>query len=89
MITLDLTGAPHSQRGPAFLVGPDGQRGADCPDVLFVGFRTYFVTSVRVSVASAGVLALACPKIPGGTPSPPPLGYVPAVFTFGGQVLSA
>ena len=40
-----------------FLAGPDGQKGLDCPDVLFVGFRTDFVTSVRVSVASVGVLA--------------------------------
>ena len=42
-----------------FLAGPDGRRGPDCPDVLFVGFRTDFATSVRVLVASAGVLALA------------------------------
>ena len=49
----------------------------------FAGFRADFVTSVRVSVASAGVFALASarwgPKTPRRcTPSapPPPLGYV-------------
>ena len=61
-----------------FLVGPDDQRGPDCSDVLFVGFRTDFVTSVRVSVASAGVLALEGLRPAGarkpqwGAPSPPP-----------------
>ena len=35
-------------------------RGAPtAPTCFFVGFRTYFVTSVRASVASAGVLVLA------------------------------
>ena len=49
----------------------------------FVGFRTDFVTSVRVSVASAGVLVLAggAPKTPNGRrtpfPPPPPPSYVP------------
>ena len=49
----------------------------------FVGFRTYFVTYVSVSIASAGVLALAGLRPVGtqkpqggGTPLPPP-GYVP------------
>ena len=46
--------ASDSQRGPVFLAGPDGQRGPDCPDVFFfAGFRTDFMTYVRVSVASA------------------------------------
>ena len=45
----------------------------------FVGFRTDSVTSVRVSVASAGVLALAgtrpagARKPQGGAPLPPPM----------------
>ena len=50
----------------------------------FVGFRTDFVTSVRVSVAFVGVLALAglrpagARNPQGGTSSTPaPLGYVP------------
>ena len=50
---LTIGRASDSQRGPVFLAGPDGQRGPDCPDVLFVGFITYFMTYVRVSVASA------------------------------------
>ena len=80
---LTMTGChwgPCSHRGPIFPVGPDGQRGPDCPDVLFVGFRTYLVTAVRVLVASAGALALAGPKTPrrGRTLSAPPLGYIPA-----------
>ena len=78
-----IRGAPDYQRalivtgGLFFLVGSDGQKGPDCPDVLFVGFRTYFVTSVGVSVASTGVLALAglrpgWPENPKWAPSPPP-----------------
>ena len=44
--------ASDSQRGPVFLAGPDGQRTAlTC--FFFVGFRTDFMTYVRVSVASA------------------------------------
>ena len=35
-------GAPDSHRGPVFLVGPDGQRGPDCPDVLFCRFPHRF-----------------------------------------------
>ena len=48
----------------------------------FVGCRTEFVTSVRVSVASTGVLALAglrpagARKPQGGAPLPSPLDYV-------------
>ena len=78
MMTLAVTGAPDSHRGPVFLADTDGQRGPDCPDVLFVSFRTDFVTSVRVSVASTGVLALAglrpagARKPQGDTPPPPP-----------------
>ena len=78
-MTLAVTGSPDSHRALFFLAGPDGQRGPDCTDVLFVGFRTDFVTSVRVSVASAGVLALAGLRTAGArkpqgarAPSPPP-----------------
>ena len=79
MMTLAVGGAPDtdSHRGPVFLEDPDGQRGPDCPDVLFCRFLTDFVTSVRVSVASAGVLALAGLRSAwarnpqgGGAPSP-------------------
>ena len=38
MMTLTVTGAPASHRGPVFLVGPDGRRGPYCPDVLFSRF---------------------------------------------------
>ena len=84
MMTLAITGAPDSHRGPVFLAGADGQRGLDCPDVLFVGSRTDFVTSVRVLTASDGVLALRGPNwgpnTPGGIPSaPPPLATSPAM----------
>ena len=75
MVTLAVTGTPDSHRGPVILAGPGGQRGPDCPEVLFVGFRTDFVTSVRVLVASAVALALGSQKKkPGGgrTPSSPP-----------------
>ena len=39
--------------GPVFLVGPAGQRGPTALTCFFVGFRASFVTSARVSVASA------------------------------------
>ena len=55
MITLAVTGAPDSHRGPVFMVGPNDLRARDCPDVFFfIVFRTDFVTSVRF--ASVGVL---------------------------------
>ena len=76
-MTLAVTGPPDTHRGPVFLVGPDGQRSPDCSDVFFVGFREDFVTSARVSVASAGVLALAGLRPENPRASPPPLGYVP------------
>ena len=34
--------ASDSQRGSVFLAGPDGQRGPDCPDVLFCRFPHRF-----------------------------------------------
>ena len=56
----------------------------------FDGFRTYFVTSVRVSVASAGVLALAGLGPPGarkpqggrGRTLSALLGYVPVLHVI-------
>ena len=42
MMTLTVTGAPDSHRGPVFLVGPDGQRGPDCSDVLYCRFPHRF-----------------------------------------------
>ena len=66
MVTLAVTGTPDSHRGAVILAGPDGHRGPGCPEVLFVGFRTDFVTSVRDLVASAVALALGSPKNPGG-----------------------
>ena len=53
--------ASDSQRGPVFLARPDGQiadrdrinDGQTALTCFFVGFITYFMTYVRVSVASA------------------------------------
>ena len=81
-MNLAVTRAPDSHRAFAcfFPVDPDGQsRGPDRPDVLFfVGFRTDFVTSVRVSVLPPefwpGIRG--GPK-PQGTHPLRPLGYVP------------
>ena len=83
MVTLSVTGATNSHRGPVFWWT---QMGGGTPTALtcfFVGFRTDFVTSVRVSVASAGVLALAGLWPAGARKSQrgilsAPLGYVPA-----------
>ena len=82
MMTLAVTGAPDSHRGLFWRT--QMVRGA--PTALtcfFVGFRTDFVISVRVSVPSAGVLALsglrpARPRKPKGSALPPPPSYVPA-----------
>ena len=80
MMTLAVTGAPDSHRGPVFfLVRPDGQRGPTALTCFVVGFSTGFVTSVMVSVAfqrsfgPRGPSVLLGPKTPrgGGTPSPP------------------
>ena len=58
-MTLAVTGAPDSHRGPVFFWPTRMVRGAPTALTGFsVGFRTHFVTSVRVSVASARVLAL-------------------------------
>ena len=67
---------------PCFLAGPDGQRDTD---VFVVVFSVSAQASVRVSVASVGVLALAgirpagARKPQGGRTlsTPLPLGYVP------------
>ena len=59
MMTLAVIGAPDIHRGPVFFWRAQMVRGAPTAlTCVFVGFRTDFVTSVRVSVASAGVLAL-------------------------------
>ena len=51
------TTLPDSHRGPVFLAGQGALRPAlTC---FFIGFYTDFMTSVKVLVASAGVLALA------------------------------
>ena len=83
MMTLAVTGVPDSHRGLVFLAGPVGQRGPTALTCfLSVSANRYFVTSVRVSVASAGVLALAglrpagAQKPQGGAPLPLPLGHV-------------
>ena len=81
MMTLAVIGAPDSHRDPVFFWRV--QIALTC---FFVGFRTDFVTSVRVSVASAGVLALGAfgprgPENPKGAPSPPP-GYVTGAPLF-------
>ena len=89
-MTLAVTGAPDSHRGPIFLADPDGQRGPDSLTGFSVGFRTHFVAYVMVSVASAWVLALtglrpAGPETPKGAHAlsvpwlrPCPIGHVPA-----------
>ena len=78
MMTLAVTGAPDSHRALFFFWRAQMVRGA--PTALtcfFVGFRTDFVTYVRVSVASVGVLVLAglspagARKPQGVTPSAP------------------
>ena len=74
-MTLAVTEAPDSHRGPAFLAGSDGQRGQTALTCFFVGFCTDFVTSVRVLVAFVGILALAGyrpagARKPQGAPSP-------------------
>ena len=77
--------ASDSQRGPVFLAGPDGQRGPDCPDVLFCRFPHRFhdlcegFGCLRLILGTRGPSTLGSPKTPGRhTPSPPPpLGYVP------------
>ena len=42
MMTLAVLGAPDNHRRPVFLAGPDGQRGPDCPDVLFLAVSAQF-----------------------------------------------
>ena len=75
MTTLTVTEVPESHRGPVFFFGgpgwPDGQAALTC---FFVGFRTDFVISVRVSVASAGVLALEGLRSAGPQGRKPPRG---------------
>ena len=70
-----------SQRDPVFLAGPDGQRGPDCPDVLFCRFHNIFhdlcegFGCLRLSLGPRGPSALGSPKPQGGThplrPPPP------------------
>ena len=88
MMTLAVTGA-SGHRGPVFLAGPDGQRGPTALTCFFVGFRTDFVTYVRVcdlcdvcegfgcfrrSFGPNGPSAREVPKTPKkGTPLPAPL----------------
>ena len=73
----DGSDGPCFSGGPFFQVDPDGQRALDCPHVLFSWvFRTDFVTSVWVSDAFAGILALAGTREPqesaGVSSAPPP-----------------
>ena len=92
MMTLAVTGAPDSHRALVFW---RAQMVTGAPTALmcfFVGFRTDFVTSVRVSVASAGVLALAglrpagARKPQGGPSAPPPLDYVPGSLALPARI---
>ena len=72
-------------------MGPDGQRGPDCPGVLFfVGFRTDFVTSVRFWLLppefwpshAFGSRGLENPKrAQSHSLRPTPLGYVPVLIS--------
>ena len=84
---LTIGRASDSQRGPVFFAGPDGQRGPDCPDVLFCRFPHIFhdlyesFGCLRLSLGPRGPSALGSPKTPGrhtpSPPPPPPIGYVP------------
>ena len=82
MVTLAVTWAPDSHRGPVFLAGPDGQRGSDCPDVLFCWFPHRFrdfcevFGSFRRSFGPSGP----GPKAPRGLTSSAPVGYVPGYY---------
>ena len=70
-----------SQRDPVFLAETDGQRGPDCPDVLFCRFHNIFhdlcdgFGCLRLSLGPRGPSALGSPKPQGGTHPlrPPPL----------------
>ena len=65
--------ASDSQRGPVFLAGPDGQRGPDCPDVLFCRFHNRFHDLCEGFGCLRLSLGPRVPKTPGRhTPSPPP-----------------
>ena len=60
IMTLAVSGGPLIVTGVLFFWWTQMVRGgADCPDVLFCRFPHRFRDFVRVSVASAGVLALA------------------------------
>ena len=65
MMTLTVTGAPDSHRDQYFWRAQMVRGAPTALTCFFVGFRTYFVKSVRVSVASAGVLALAGLRLAG------------------------
>ena len=81
MMTLTVTGASDSHRGPVFfLVGPDSQRGPDCPDVYFLSVSAqifWLLWGFRLLPPEfwpSRALARGSPKTPRGrTPSPPPL----------------
>ena len=93
MITLAVTGALDSHRGRVFFsVGPDGQRGPDCPDV-------FFSVSAQISWLLWGFLLLPPefwpsarrgPENPKGaqwhTLSAPPPGYVPDQTSKSGRM---
>ena len=70
--------ASDSHRGPVFLAGPDGQRGPDCPDVLFCRFHNRFhgLWGFRLPPPESWpsrAIGPRVPKTPGRhTPSPPP-----------------
>ena len=89
-MTLAVTGAPDSHRGPVFLAGPYGQRGPDCPDVLFCRFPHRFrdfyegFGCFRLSFGPRGPSARGGSKAPrGGAHLPPSLGYVPGYVILG------
>ena len=73
--------ASDSQRNPVFLAGPDGQRGPDCPVVLFCRFPHIFHDLCE----GFGCLRLSLgPRVPENPREahtfyapPPPIGYVP------------
>ena len=68
---------PDSHRSTVVLVGPDGERGPDCPDVLFCRIPHRFCDCegfgcFRRSFGPRGPSARGSPKTPRGAPSPPP-----------------
>ena len=86
MMTLAVTGAPDSHRGPVFLAGPDGQRNLLTALACFFcqfpqSFRDFCegFGCFRWSFGPSGPSARGDPKPQGGIPSAPLAAPLPAV----------